>query len=91
VAQGDLEAEDVAIEADCPLQIRDLEMDVADSGLGVHGGRQRHRSECRPRASAGEATAALARDAARRSTAKERQQLLATMVLMGVNRAVGCE
>jgi hypothetical protein len=39
----------------------------------------------------GEATAALALDAARRTTAKERQQLLATMVLMGVNRALDCE
>jgi hypothetical protein len=38
---------------------------------------------------AGEATATLAPDAARRSIAKTRQQLLATMVLMGVNRA--CE
>jgi hypothetical protein len=40
---------------------------------------------------AGEATAALALDAARRSVAKSRQQLLATMVLMGVNRALDCE
>lgn len=39
----------------------------------------------------GEATAALALDAARRNTAKQRQQLLATMVLMGVNRALDCE
>jgi hypothetical protein len=39
---------------------------------------------------AGEATAALALDAARRSTAKQRQKLLATMVLMGVNRALDC-
>ena len=39
----------------------------------------------------GEATAALALDAARRSIAKQRQQLLATMVLMGVNRALDCE
>jgi hypothetical protein len=40
---------------------------------------------------AGEATAALALEAARRSAAKERQQLLATMVLMGVNRALDCD
>lgn len=40
---------------------------------------------------AGEATAALALDAARRSTAKQRQQLLATMVLLGVNRVLDCE
>jgi hypothetical protein len=39
----------------------------------------------------GEATAALALVAARRNTAKQRQQLLATMVLMGVNRALDCE
>lgn len=38
-----------------------------------------------------EATAALAAAAARRSLAKHRQQLLATMVLMGVNRALDCE
>jgi len=40
---------------------------------------------------AGEATADLALDAARRNAAKERQQLLATMVLMGVNRALDCD
>ena len=40
---------------------------------------------------AGEATAALALDAARRSLAKQRQQLLATVVLMGVNRALDCD
>jgi hypothetical protein len=40
---------------------------------------------------AGEVTAALALEAARRSTAKARRQLLATMVLMGVNRALDCE
>jgi len=40
---------------------------------------------------AGEATAALALDAARRRLAGSRQQLLATMVLMGVNRALDCE
>jgi hypothetical protein len=40
---------------------------------------------------AGEATAAQALDAARRNIAKDRQQLLATMVLMGVNRALDCE
>jgi hypothetical protein len=34
---------------------------------------------------------ALALDAARRSVAKQRQQLLATMVLMGVHRAVDCD
>ncbi len=39
---------------------------------------------------AGEATTAVALDAARRSIAKQRQQLLATMVLMGVNRALDC-
>lgn len=39
----------------------------------------------------GEAIAALAVDSARRSIAKDRQQLLATMVLMGVNRALDCE
>lgn len=39
----------------------------------------------------GDATAAMALDAARRSTAKQRQQLLATMVLIGVNRALDCE
>jgi predicted transcriptional regulator len=39
----------------------------------------------------GEPTAALALAAARRSLAKQRQQLLATMVLMGVNRAVDCD
>jgi hypothetical protein len=40
---------------------------------------------------AGEVTAALALDAARRNIAKDRQQLLATMVLMGVNRALDCQ
>lgn len=40
---------------------------------------------------AGEVTATLALDAARRCTARARQQLLATMVLMGVNRALDCE
>jgi hypothetical protein len=39
----------------------------------------------------GEATVSLTLDAARRSLAKQRQQLLATMVLMGVNRALDCE
>ena len=42
-------------------------------------------------AGADESTAALALAAARRTLAKDRQQLLATMVLMGVNRALGCE
>jgi hypothetical protein len=41
-------------------------------------------------AGAEEAIATLALDSARRSIAKQRQQLLATMVLMGINRALDC-
>ena len=37
-ALRDLEAEDVAIEGECAIQVGDLEVDVAYSGLWMDGG-----------------------------------------------------
>jgi hypothetical protein len=37
-ALRDIEAEDVAIEGECTVEVGDLEMDVAYSGLWVDGG-----------------------------------------------------